>query len=91
MFLIQFIWPTRAARQLALAYYIERLIESGDIKNYSVAARKIGVTRTRMTQIRNLLNLSPRIQESILLEECKISERQLRKITDIPDWNRQEI
>jgi len=83
--------PSRAARQLALAYYIERLIESGDIKNYSEAAQKIGVTRTRMTQIRNLLNLSPRIQETILLGESRISERQLRGITDIPDWNRQEI
>ena len=76
---------------LALAYYIERLIESGDIKNYSEAAQKIGVTRTRMTQIRNLLNLSPRIQEAIILGKCRISERQLRGITEVADWGRQGI
>ena len=72
-------------------YHIERLIESGDIKNYSDAAKKIGVTRTRMTQIRNLLNLSPRIQEAILLGKITHSERQLRGITEVPDWERQGI
>ena len=76
---------------LALAYYIERLIEAGDIKNYSDAARKIGVTRTRMTQIRNLLNLSPRIQEAILLGKSTISERQLRGFAEVADWGRQGI
>lgn len=56
----------RVTRQLALAHKIDGLIRSGEIQNWAEAARLIGVTRARMTQIANLLLLAPQIQEDIL-------------------------
>lgn len=56
----------RKARQLALAYYIERAIESGLIKDYADAARKIGVTRARLTQIMDLLGMTVAEQGRLL-------------------------
>ena len=50
---------SRVARQLALAYHVERLIEDGVLKDYAEAARVLGITRARMTQVTNLLNLAP--------------------------------
>lgn len=70
--------PSRIARQLALAYLVERLIEEGKIKNYAEAARRLGVTRARMAQITNLASLSTEIQEGILLGRAQTSERRLR-------------
>ncbi len=58
---------SRAARMLALAHYVERLVEAGSLKSYADAARQLGVTRARMAQIINLLNLPPRVQEGLLL------------------------
>lgn len=57
---------SRKARQLALAYYIERAIESGLIKDYAEAARKIGVTRARLTQIMDLLGMTVEEQGQLL-------------------------
>lgn len=48
---------SRKARQLALAYYIERAVEAGLIKDYADAARRIGVSRARLTQIMDLLGM----------------------------------
>jgi len=41
----------RVARLLALAHRIDEMIRSGELKNWAEAARLIGVTRARMTQI----------------------------------------
>ncbi len=60
---------------LALAYYVERLVEEGTVASYADAARQLGVTRVRMSQILNLLNLSPRVQEGLLLGDLHLSER----------------
>ncbi len=72
---------------LALAHYVERLVEEGTVASYAEAARQLGVTRARMTQILNLLNLSPRMQESLLLGKVYVSERELRQMVANPDWN----
>ncbi len=37
--------PSRLARQLALSYLIERLIEEGVLRNYAEAARLLGISR----------------------------------------------
>ena len=42
---------------LALAHYVERLVEEGAVRSYADAARQLGVSRARMSQILNLLNL----------------------------------
>ena len=60
---------------------------AGDID----AARKLGLTRARMTQISNLLLLSLNIQEQVLLGRLRISERDLRAPCQKPCWADQGI
>jgi hypothetical protein len=52
---------------LALAYAIERAIEDGRLKDYSDAAHRLGVTRSRITQIVDLVQLPAQKQEAMLL------------------------
>ena len=66
---------SRAARMLALAHYVERLVEEGVVASYADAARQLGVSRARISQILNLLNLPPRVQEGLLLGDLHLSER----------------
>ena len=85
----------RIARLMALAIRMQRLIDSGEVRDYAELARLGHVTRARMTQIMNLLNLAPDIQEEILflppVESGRdpIRELQLRPITLVPDWRKQ--
>jgi len=59
----------RLARQLALAHWIERAVESGQVASYGEVARALGLTESRNTQITALLELPPQVQERVLLEE----------------------
>ena len=85
----------RVARTLALAHRIDRMMRAGELRNMADAARAIGVTRARMTQIMNLLLLAPTIQETILdlppitNGRDPVSERALRRIVAESDWNEQ--
>ena len=85
----------RVARLMALAIRFERLVEEGHVEDYAEIARFGHVTRARLTQIMNLLNLAPDIQEKILFLPCvtrgrdPITERQLRPIASQPDWSEQ--
>ena len=79
---------SRAARQLALAYHVEREIEAGAIPDYSVAAQALGVTRARLTQVMKLLLLSPEVQERVLRGEVS-TERRLRAAVGEPNWANQ--
>lgn len=85
----------RIARLMALAIRMRRLIDSGEVRDYAELARLGHVTRARITQIMNLLNLAPDIQEEILflppIESGRdpIRELQLRPITLVPDWRKQ--
>ncbi len=81
--------PTRLARQLALAHLIERLVESGELENYAEAARRLEITRARMSQVMNLLTLSPGRQEEILSGTRDISERRLRLVSRKIIWSQQ--
>jgi hypothetical protein len=70
------------------------MVRVGEFKDFAEAARAIGVSRARMTQIMNLLLLAPRIQEEILemtvgAGRDSLTERQLREIVAEPDWMRQ--
>ena len=80
---------SRLARQLALAYHVERLIEKGVLKDYAEAARLLGLTRARMTQIVNLRWLSPKLQEAILEGTIMVAERVLRRAACEAVWERQ--
>ena len=85
----------RVARMLALAHRIEAMVHSGEFHDYTYAARTIGVTRARMSQILGLLLLAPEIQEAIVnlpaVTEGRdpVSERQLRPIAAESEWNKQ--
>lgn len=57
----------RRARRLALAYWIERAIDKGRLQDYAHAARVLGVSRARITQVMDLLLLPGGVQEAILV------------------------
>jgi hypothetical protein len=65
---------TRLARSLALAYLVERLLDSGEIKNYAAAARRLEISKARMAAIAALWWLPVTVQEAILDGRMK-SER----------------
>ncbi len=86
----------RVTRLLALAHTIDARIRSGQIRNWAEAARLLGVTRARMTQIAHLLSLSPAIQERVLTLPLAtsgpdpVTERALRIALVHTDWPGQE-
>lgn len=81
---------SRAAQMLALAHHVEHLIEAGELKGYAEAAQILGVTRARLTQVMNLLLLSPRVQESVLRGRLRSTERSLRHLGREANWQEQE-
>ena len=87
----------RVARLLVLAHAIDRTVRNGELRDLADAARALGLTRARVTQITNLLLLAPEIQEAILdlptvtTGRDPITERQLRPIAAEPDWDKQLI
>jgi hypothetical protein len=56
----------KVTRWMALAIKLEGLVRSGAIASYSEVAELGHVTRARISQIMNLLNFAPDIQEAIL-------------------------
>jgi hypothetical protein len=82
----------RIARLMALAIRFERLLADGEVRDYADLARLGHVTRARVTQIMNLLNLAPDIQEHLLflppieVGRDVIKEWQLRPIAAEPCW-----
>lgn len=82
----------KSTKLLVLAYQIEQAIDEGRAKDYVDVAQRLGVTRARITQVMNLLLLAPEIQATILVEPHRVhrlSEHQLRLITEEPEWKRQ--
>jgi hypothetical protein len=56
----------RITRLMALAIKFQDMIDRGEVRDYADIARLGYVTRARVTQIMNLLNLAPEIQENLL-------------------------
>ena len=86
--------PAKVARILALAHHVQRSIDSGAFSNQADVARKLGITRARITQLLDLLLLAPDIQEAILHLEAAdgvepLSERHLREIVKLASWTEQ--
>jgi hypothetical protein len=63
---------------LALAYAIERAIAEGGLRSYSEAAKHLGVSRARVSQIADMVLLPVAVQEAILAGGAAVSERELR-------------
>lgn len=78
-----------AARNLALAYKIEGLIERGLVADYSAAARLLGVSQPRLTHLMALRLLAPAVQEAILFDELAFGDKELRALARIADWTAQ--
>jgi len=80
---------------MALAIKCHDLVESGEVRDYAELARAGYITRARMSQIMNLVNLAPDIQEEILFlpkvstGRFPLNETTLRKIACQPLWDRQ--
>ncbi len=81
--------PSAAARNLALAHHIERLIERGVIADYTQAARMLGVSQPRMTHLMGLLLLAPAIQEAILMGHVGPGDKELRRLARMAEWDAQ--
>ena len=83
--------PARIAMLVALAHRFDQLVRAGAVKDYAELARVGHVTRARVTQVMNLLNLAPDIQEYLLWLPvgCSINERDLRPIAAEGRWDRQ--
>jgi len=81
---------SRITRLLALAVKFEGLRQDGTVKNYTDLARLGRVSRARVTQIMNLLNLAPDIQEDILLStKMSVPETSIRALSAEVIWSRQ--
>jgi len=78
------------ARMLALAHRYQRLIDSGEVHDQSELARKIKLSRNRVSQILSLTLLGPGIQGEILRGEFgDLSTRELLGVAKEVEWGRQ--
>ncbi len=84
----------RLRRMLVLAYQIAEYMEVNKVSSMSEFCRSIHITPARGSQIINLLYLSPRIQEDILLSDDlklrKIHEWIIRPLFKEVYWPHQE-
>jgi len=86
----------RVARMMALAIRFDCLIRQGVVTDQADIARLGRVSRARVTQIMNLLQLAPDIQEQVLFlpriqsNKEPILERELRRIATVADWRKQQ-
>ena len=78
-----------AARNLALAHHIDRLIERGLVTDFAAAARMLGVSQPRLTHLMGLLLLAPEIQTAVLFDELKLGDKELRRLARVAPWEEQ--
>ena len=85
----------RISRLMALAIQMQRLIDEGVVRDYAELARLAHVSRARVTQIMNLLNLTPDIIEELLFlprvgsGRDPLREHAVRPIAATLDWKKQ--
>jgi len=83
----------RITRLMALAIKFQDMVDRGEVRDYADLARLGYVSRARITQIMNLLNLSPQIQEALLLPKTAaneaICEHLIRSVSRFVLWDEQ--
>ncbi len=85
----------RVARLMALAIRCDGFLRDGVVENQSEIARLGHVTRARVSQILNLLNLAPDIQEALLHLPRIVAGRdalilgQLQRMASTREWGKQ--
>lgn len=85
----------RIARLMALAIKFQDMVDRGEVRDYAELARLGYVSRARITQIMNMLNLSPDIQEELLTSATfaarpTLSECNLRQVATVVVWRQQK-
>jgi hypothetical protein len=83
--------PAKVARMLALAHHLQGAIDGGLVADRAAVARKLGLTRARVTQLLDLLMLAPDVQEAVLALEAvdgaePMAERTLRAVAHAGAW-----
>jgi hypothetical protein len=85
----------RVARLMALALRLEELVRTGQVASYSALASLGQVTRARICQIMNLLQLAPDLQEALLFLPPTVRGRDAIILADLQpiaatlDWRKQ--
>ena len=85
----------RIARLLTLAHKWEGMVKRGEVQDYAEIARRMGLSRARVTQISSLCLLAPQCQERMLLpaghdsHPTYSSERSVRSIVSDSLWTAQ--
>ncbi len=83
--------PAKVARMLALAHHLQRAIDRGDVPDAATVARRLGLTRARVSQLLDLCLLAPDLQREILALEAvdgaePMAERALRGVAHAGSW-----
>ena len=86
--------PAKVAQQLALAHHLQAAIDRGAVADRADVARKLGLTRARVTQLLDLLLLAPDLQDAVLALEAvdgaePMAERALRAVAHAGTWAEQ--
>ncbi|QDU28888.1 hypothetical protein ETAA8_39940 [Anatilimnocola aggregata] len=84
----------RIAKLMALAIHFDQLIREGKVRDQAEIAELGHVSRARVTQIMNLLNLAPEIQEELLFVasvEGMFTERHVRRLVAAAEWSKQRL
>jgi len=80
---------------MALAIRFDQLVRTGAVADYAMLATLGSVSRSRITQIMNLLRLAPSIQEELLFlppierGRAPVILADLQSITVVADWAQQ--
>ena len=75
---------------MALAIKFQDMVDRGEVRDYADLARLGYVSRARVTQIMNLMNLHPEIQEELLFSGASLpAEHSLRAVIIQVDWQTQ--
>jgi len=88
--------PARVAIMLALAHKIQNAIDRGAVQDRAEVARRLGLSRARLTQLIDLTLLAPDIQERILFAEAvdgvePATECRLREVLRKDTWADQRM
>ncbi len=86
--------PAKVAQMLALAHHLQNAIDEDDSLDQSTVAKRLGVTKARITQLLDLTLLAPDLQEQVLAMEAvdgvePMSELAVRKVAQIREWSEQ--
>ncbi len=83
----------RVSKLMALAIRFDGIVRQGKVRDYAELAKVGRVSRARLTQIMNLMNLAPEIQEEILFlprtmrGRDAINEHDIRAISKEIHWS----